>query len=321
MNPLSMIDILSQFNNNLHLCVIFTLLTWILSLITKNYSQVDRLWSILPMIYTFVGLFNNGINSIRTVFASAAVLLWGLRLTFNFYRRGGYNKDYEDYRWEHVKSTIPNPIVWHIFNFLFIHVFQNIILLLLGTLPTTAVQTNTTYTSEDGLAIVFFLLFWTIELIADQQQYEFQTEKNNKIATRKRLTGDYKLGFLTNGLFKYCRHPNYFAEMGQWWSIYYLCTNHHNKTWHFTVIGPFILTILFHFSTNLTEELSANKYNGYSKYQESVPRLLPKFLNLKNITEYNVQSTPVRRSTRRTPVKKKVVATPVRRSSRKKSKY
>ena len=28
--------------------------------------------------------------------------VWGLRLTYNFYRKGGYKKDVEDYRWKEV---------------------------------------------------------------------------------------------------------------------------------------------------------------------------------------------------------------------------
>jgi hypothetical protein len=33
-------------------CLLVTVVTWVLSLITSNVSQVDRLWTFLPTIYT-----------------------------------------------------------------------------------------------------------------------------------------------------------------------------------------------------------------------------------------------------------------------------
>ena len=33
-------------------CLLVTVVTWVLSLVTSNVSQVDRLWTILPTIYT-----------------------------------------------------------------------------------------------------------------------------------------------------------------------------------------------------------------------------------------------------------------------------
>lgn len=38
-----------------------------------------------------------------------------------------------------------------------------------------------------------------------------QTAKYAKRAAGERLTGDYSKGFLTTGLFRYSRHPNFFA--------------------------------------------------------------------------------------------------------------
>ena len=52
---------------------------------------------------------------------------------------------------------------------------------------------------------VFFIGF---QLVADQQQWDFQL--------RKKLGGELEqnVGFIRNGLWKYSRHPNYFAELG-----------------------------------------------------------------------------------------------------------
>ena len=75
----------------------------------RNYSQVDRAWSILPAIY--VGHFNlwgrmHGVSSARMDMACAVATVWGARLTFNYWRKGGYEWKSEDYRWQIVKERI-----------------------------------------------------------------------------------------------------------------------------------------------------------------------------------------------------------------------
>ena len=47
-----------------------------------------------------------------------------------------------------------------------------------------------------------------------------QTAKHAKLAAGKRLTAEQARGFLTAGLFRYSRHPNFWAEQCLWWSMY-----------------------------------------------------------------------------------------------------
>jgi steroid 5-alpha reductase family enzyme len=51
--------------------------------LTNNNSQVDKLWSILPVIYVWV-VACYGNYSPRLLMIAALVTLWGLRLTINF---------------------------------------------------------------------------------------------------------------------------------------------------------------------------------------------------------------------------------------------
>ena len=63
---------------------------FVISEITRNYSQVDKLWSLLPIGYTWFVAFKAGFDA-RTVLMASLATLWGLRLTYNFSRRGGYH--------------------------------------------------------------------------------------------------------------------------------------------------------------------------------------------------------------------------------------
>ena len=58
--------------------------------LTHNNSQMDKLWSILPPVYTWVIAVNGGMSARLTVMAVLATL-WGARLTFNFARKGAYS--------------------------------------------------------------------------------------------------------------------------------------------------------------------------------------------------------------------------------------
>lgn len=46
-------------------------------------------------------------------------------MTYNYWRKGGYNVGSEDYRWLIVKSKIPGPI-WFLFNVVFISLIQSV---------------------------------------------------------------------------------------------------------------------------------------------------------------------------------------------------
>ena len=66
---------------------------WIASLITKDTSWVDRIWSIVPVAYVwiFAGFaIGAGEDAGRLVLMAVLVTAWGARLTFNFARKGGY---------------------------------------------------------------------------------------------------------------------------------------------------------------------------------------------------------------------------------------
>jgi len=53
----------------------------------------------------------------------ALTTLWGLRLTYNFWRKGGYKKGGEDYRWAYIRKNYPRILV-EFLNFAFTAFYQ-----------------------------------------------------------------------------------------------------------------------------------------------------------------------------------------------------
>ena len=54
--------------------------------LTGNNSQMDKLWSLLPIAYTWVIAAKGGMSA-RLVVMAVLATLWGIRLTFNFARK------------------------------------------------------------------------------------------------------------------------------------------------------------------------------------------------------------------------------------------
>jgi steroid 5-alpha reductase family enzyme len=258
------------------------LLTFVVGQLTRNNSQVDKLWSIVPAPYAWYMTWKGGMDE-RMVLMSILVTIWAARLTYNFARRGGYSWKFwegeEDYRWEVLRQRpgFKNPFVWLLFNLLFICFYQNT-LIFLFTLPVLSglAENATPLGLWDYLLAAVYVGLVIMEYIADQQQYDFQTEKYRRINAGEPL-GDYADGFVQTGLWSKMRHPNYFAEQSIW-VVFYLFSVAATGEWlNWTLAGSVLLIILFKGSSDFSEEISAKKYPAYKEYQKKVGRFIPKF--------------------------------------------
>ncbi len=255
---------MSAFEINLWLLAAVCFLTWLTSVITKEYSWVDRIWSIIPIAYMWVFAYGADFANTRLNLMAVLVTLWGARLTFNFARKGGYAKGGEDYRWAILREKM-SPLVYQIFNIFFIVIFQNALLLAI-TLPANLVVTNE-FTQVDLIFALAFFGFLVFEFVADQQQWNFHQAKKAGKAT----------GFLDKGLFGISRHPNFFAEQAQWWVLAFWCLVIDGTGNWVYLLGAVILTALFLGSARFTEQISASKYPEYANYQKRVSMMIPWF--------------------------------------------
>ena len=149
---------------------------------TGNNSQMDKLWSLLPIAYTWVIAAAGGMNT-RLVVMAVLATLWGIRLTVNFARKGAYRLKFwegvEDYRWAVVRSgpAFKNRWAWAAFDLGFISVYQNA-LVLMTTFPALVVmRSDRPFGWMDAVAAVLMLAFIVWETVADEQQWRFQTRK------------------------------------------------------------------------------------------------------------------------------------------------
>lgn len=316
------------------MAAIVAMAVWIIAIVNKNYSQMDRLWSVLPFAYSvhysIHSYILNGSLSPRLMLMTSLQALWSVRLTFNYARKGGYLPGAEDYRHVAIRQYVP-AWLFQIYNFLFLAIIQNVLLWSLS-LPTYVVYAHARsfapYQVLNGIdyaSTVAFILCFILELVADEQQWDFQCRKAGVSSRwqlpldicKKSSTIDIKDGFLRSGLFRYSRHPNFLAEMLLWWSLYGFSIAASYVWLNYSLNGAAALTLLFSGSTWLTELLAEKKYGRpYRAYQANVGRFLPNILGIKLPSSATTPTTTTPSPAKR---EKKVIdtrATSTRKSSR-----
>jgi steroid 5-alpha reductase family enzyme len=105
-------DFFKLFQDEVFMCFLIfchtvAFIVWIITLITDNHSIMDKLWPLLPIVYSWGFLatsffFNptkastlktyitdiNGSSEIRLLLLTIFITIWGIRLANYFWRRG-----------------------------------------------------------------------------------------------------------------------------------------------------------------------------------------------------------------------------------------
>jgi steroid 5-alpha reductase family enzyme len=250
-------------------CAALSAACWILSVLTHEHSWVDRIWSVAPVGYVAYFAWQSEWSP-RLVVMTVLVTAWGVRLTFNYARKGGYAPGGEDYRWAELKKRM-SPLAFQVFNVFFVAAFQNALLLALSLPAWAAAHADAPLGLLDGVLGALFLGLLSMETLADEQQWRFQEAKRAALARGETVEPP----FVTTGLFRLSRHPNFFAEQAMWWALALLAVVAGSRAWAAIFAGPIVLVALFFGSTRFTEELSLRKYPSYADYQRRTSKLVP----------------------------------------------
>lgn len=254
--------------------------------LANNFSQMDKLWSLLPIAYTWIVAVRGGMQ-LRLALYALLVTAWGVRLTFNFARKGAYSRKFwsgvEDYRWAIVRnnSILRHRPLWTLFDLFFISIYQNALVLAICLPALASMESTATFGWRDAIPLCCACGFLLLETLADEQQWRFhETRKKllNGKQTLSELPAPYDLGFNTTGLWGRMRHPNYLGEQGIWLSLYFVTLGAQVTNcggFHWSMVGPLLLILLFMGSSSLGESISAKKYPQYTSYVRQVFKYLP----------------------------------------------
>lgn len=259
------------------------LFCFIVGELSGNNSQVDKVWSILPFVYCWIIAVHGGMHP-RLVVMAVLATLWGLRLSFNFARKGAYRLKFwegeEDYRWKILRANpmLKNRVVWMLFDLIFISGYQNAIVLMLTFPALVCMGSTAPFGWIDAVAAVLMFGFIVYETVADEQQWAFHSKKWKMLNAGQKLEDlpePYNKGFNTIGLWNVSRHPNYLAEQSIWVSLYIFSIGAGIGIINWSMIGALLLIVLFIASTSLAEEISSSKYPEYPDYCKKVNKYFP----------------------------------------------
>ncbi len=240
---------------------IMTLL-WLLSLLLRNSSIVDIFWGVGFVIagWAYFSLTPDGFIQRKWLIA-VLVTIWGMRLTLHILRRNwkkGEDFRYQKWRNEHGK-------IWWLRSYFQVFLLQGVLLWIISA-PLLAAQFQA---RPDRLIILDFLgaLVWLIgfffESVGDYQLSRFIKNPDNKGK------------IMTDGVWRYTRHPNYFGDSAQWWG-YYLIAAAAGGWW--TIFSPMIMTLfLLKVSGVALLEKTMQTRPGYQEYMQRTSAFVPWF--------------------------------------------
>eukprot|EP00035_Acanthoeca_spectabilis_P026574 m.463250 g.463250 ORF g.463250 m.463250 type:complete len:355 (+) comp22971_c0_seq1:17-1081(+) len=268
--------------------IVLAFAIWLSSVVKRGHdglpdpSVVDKLWSVTPFVNAWWFHWTTitpqrPYGSPRTLCMALLATTWGMRLTWNFWRKGGYIPGSEDYRWVEVRKWMPG-MQFEVFNVVFICLFQPLLLMALAApAAVAAAHSDVPLNQSDVAAAVLFSMLLCGETVADLQMFDYQTEKYRRKGNKEPL-GPYARGFIETGLWAWSRHPNYLCEVHIWFAYYLFSVGAGEDPVNWTLLGPVLLALLFvspGASLDVTEMLSSKKYRDFPEYQARVPKFYP----------------------------------------------
>jgi steroid 5-alpha reductase family enzyme len=182
--------------------------TWLISLAIDDVSIVDYIWSLLSLAAAATYAYHTGIESTVSLIMLLMVSIWAFRLTFFLMKRG--RNQPEDRRYQVIRQN--NSPTFGFKSLYLIFIFQGSIAWIISTIfvpvfdAGASVETAITWNLWHSAGVALWLFGLIFESGADNQLHAFN----------QRVVKDGKT--LNTGLWRYCRHPNYFGEFCIWWA-------------------------------------------------------------------------------------------------------
>lgn len=244
--------------------VVGTVVVFAVSRAFDNSSVYDIYWSVAPMaIASGLYLFPApGVSPVRRTLVLALVLGWGARLTWNWIR-GWTGMKHEDWRYVDLREQTKG--MYWVASFFGLHLFPTLITFLGGLAMLPAM----TY-GRDPLSILDFVAIAVtaggavLEATADEQLRRF------------RLANPRPGRIFADGVWSWCRHPNYLGEMLFWWGLFLFGFAADVKAW-WMIVGPLSVTgLIAGISVRMIDRRSLARRPGYAEHMKRLPAFLPK---------------------------------------------
>lgn len=249
---------------NITYAVLFIFLIHLLIFVPSYYFQTEKFFDLTGTISYVSSVFfiffkTNTVNSINlgSLALSTFIIIWSLRLGIFLFLR--IKKAGKDRRFNDIKKSFS----WFFMTFSVSGMWVTIC----SICALTGIANGIILSSTTVIGIIIFIIGFTIEIIADSQKTKFRAKNDNKDK------------FISIGLWKYSRHPNYLGEIILWLGISFISFSSLEGLQYITLISPiFTYLLLVNVSgINLLEKSGEKKWghlDSYRSYKENTPRLI-----------------------------------------------
>ena len=249
---------------NITYAVLFIFLIHLVIFVPSYYFQTEKFFDLTGTIsyvssVLFIFFKSNTVESINlgSLALSTFIIIWSLRLgTFLFLR---IKKEGKDRRFNEIKKSFS----WFFMTFSLSGMWVTIC----SICALTGIANGIIFSSTTIIGIIIFTIGFAIEIIADSQKTKFRAKDENKDK------------FISSGLWKYSRHPNYLGEIILWLGISLISFSSLEGFQYVTLISPiFTYLLLVNVSgINLLEKSGKKKWGhleSYKIYKKNTPRLI-----------------------------------------------
>jgi steroid 5-alpha reductase family enzyme len=240
------------------LIAVVAVLAWLVSVIRRDVSIVDSLWSLFFLLALIVYLMASDAHGPRNWLVLLLVTAWALRLSLYITVRN--HGEPEDRRYQAIRRN-NEPHFW-IKSLFIVFLLQGFLAWVICLPALAAVSGQTPPGPLDIAGLALWLTGMVFEVVGDWQLARFR---------RRGRAAD---AVLDSGLWRYTRHPNYFGEATLWWGIYLLAAS--AGAW-WTIFAPLLMTFLLLRVSGVTllEKDIAERRPAYRDYVRRTNAFLP----------------------------------------------
>jgi len=200
-------------------------LSWLVSIVKKDVSFVDSLWSLFFLIAALVFALLSLPIAAKGQLVLALVAIWSLRLSIYITARNWGQP--EDYRYQTIRAN--NEPGFTFKSLYIVFGLQGVLAWLVAMPLLPAIAADAPLTGIDMFAIGLWVLGFIFEAAGDYQLARFKSQRDNRGKV------------LDTGLWRYTRHPNYFGEFCMWWAFYLFAFT--SGGW-WTLASPLLMSFL-----------------------------------------------------------------------------
>ena len=205
--------------------MVFGLFFWAVSVVKRDVSIVDSLWSLMFLLATGVYVASLEETGPRNLLVLALVTVWALRLSGHITVRNW--GEGEDYRYQQIRAN--NEPGFTFKSLYIVFGLQGALAWIISMPLLLSLASPQPIGWLDITGVVLWIIGMVFEAGGDYQLLRFKSDPANRGKV------------LDTGLWRYTRHPNYFGEACIWWGYFAIALS--AGGW-WSIYAPALMTFL-----------------------------------------------------------------------------